>query len=339
MNQEQRIEADDPAVAVRDDITLRHVIMYFWRGRKTIAVTTGILVLIALLYIHIATPLYQATLIIAPAPGMSSSSASSAISSAASLLGVSGVPTSPTTDYDKFLSLLVSESLAEELVKQHKNLLSKVFYKQWDPAANKWREPSGPIAWIVAAFKAFVGLPPYTDPNATLLATWITGNVSIATDPTTQLTTLTVELPDKTYTRDFLILLHRDADNILRQTAQKTTNKQIQYLEKVLPTITETDLAAAMIQTFARTEQTAMMVSVNPNYAADIVNPSSVTEFPAWPNAVLLLGGAIAAGLMIGSFLFLLFDALEFAPSFPRLRNLKGAFVLALRRVEAMVRN
>ncbi len=89
-------------------------------------------------------------------------------------------------------------------------------------------------------------------------------------------------------------------DQSIRQDKKMKTNRRITYLEEQLKTVRNPDHRDAIIALLKEQEQTAMMVSIDNHFAADIINEASVGIKPISPNAMILFPGLIALGGFIG---------------------------------------
>ena len=116
-----------------------------------------------------------------------------------------------------------------------------------------------------------------------------------------------------------IILDHRDRDKLIpilntlfqltdqaiRQDKRAKVNRRITHLTEQLREVRNPDHRDAMIALLKEQEQTAMMVAIDSEFAANIIEPAYILPKPVSPNPMILfpvlmvLGGLV--GLMVGT--------------------------------------
>lgn len=121
------------------------------------------------------------------------------------------------------------------------------------------------------------------------LSHWLSGHVRIQPVGATQMRRITVRLHDKTLATDLLRALHRLSDETIRADVRVRTDQRIAYLREQLGGVANLDQRDAMIGLLKEQERTRMMVGIDSDFAAEIIDPPSLPDRPACPNLYMLL--------------------------------------------------
>jgi uncharacterized protein involved in exopolysaccharide biosynthesis len=279
---------------------------FYWlmakRGWKTIAWTTGLIVLGCLFYLQFGTPYYQAQMTITPATNENQTSAAlSNLSGLASMAGIN-IGSTGQTDFQKFQSLLMSRKVADQLAK-NQYIMSKAFPKVWDAEIKRFVPPPGLTGVISTIFQFVVGAPGWVPPTGEDLHTYITKNVNIDSNIDGSIITVTFDHPDAAFASAFLTALHEHADAIMRDDARRTAERRTVYLNKLLESTTQDDQRQALITLLSTEQQKAMLAAVDKYYSAGVLDPPARTYWPAWPPRIILIVMMLIMGPVLGSFL------------------------------------
>ena len=127
-------------MALDDEITLRDLIIRVWRGKWIILATMVAAVGLIVLWMKIFTPLYTATMVVAPAGEASASGMAGRLSrfeGFASLAGIGFPGSEKVTPFTQFTELVTSVTVAQRLQDKH-SVLRKIFYK-----CGTWKTSAG----------------------------------------------------------------------------------------------------------------------------------------------------------------------------------------------------
>lgn len=146
---------------------------------------------------------------------------------------------------------------------------------------------------------------PYTDLNKT--REWVDNNLKIRPLGLTPYRKVVLRHHDAQLALSVLQNLYTIADQAVRQDAQLKTNRRITYLKGQLETVRNPDHRNAIIALLKEQEQTAMMVSIDNSFAAEIIQQPSLLPKPVAPKAVILfplffIAGA-CGGLLLSGFI------------------------------------
>jgi uncharacterized protein involved in exopolysaccharide biosynthesis len=140
------------------------------------------------------------------------------------------------------------------------------------------------------------------------LAQWLSANVRVSPVGTTQMRRISLRLHDREFATDLLRALHRLTDETIRVDARARTDERISYLRAQLGMVANPDHRDALVGLLKEQERTRMMVGIDQDYAAEAVDPASISNKPAFPDPGIfipvfgLLG--LIAGLAQGLFKF-----------------------------------
>ena len=274
------------------------------RRRLVFAVAAGT-VFAALLYLHIATYKYTATLMVSPVIQSSQTGSLSGklggLSNLASLAGVNIGGDTATQAFMLYQKGLYSRDVADLLAKDPQ-IMHAVFSKQWDAAGKQWIPPNPAVRTIAVFVQSLLGIP-YHDwqpPDGALLQEYITNNVYIETEPDKPVVTITYGDQDPQFAVKFLHALDRAVDNKLRDLALVRANQYIGYLSDQLTKVANTDVREALMATLTDQENTKMMASVTAPYSAQPFGPPSASRRPTFPKPFLVLAAALLIGGLAG---------------------------------------
>lgn len=271
------------------------------KARRTLVLSVlGATVALTILYLHIATYTYTATLMVSPVLSSSSNNVSSKLSGLGGLASLAGINLSgdqQTQAFALYQEGLYSRDVADELARDP-DILHTVYTLQWDAQAKTWIRPSGPIPFIAGLVKAVLGIPhhPWQPPDGALLQEYIQKRVSLDANPQKPVVTITYKDKDPAFAVKFLRELDQAVDNKLRSNALTRANQYVDYLTNQLSTTTNNDIRESLITTLTDQEKNKMMASATAPYAAQPFGNPSASRRPTSPNTFLVLALAIVLG-------------------------------------------
>jgi Chain length determinant protein len=276
-----------------------------WLGRTAAVCVFALCVVAAVVFLKIAVPQYTARIIITPKrPANDLSVTQKALNVLGNLTTGRNFNTNP--DFGLFNDLVTSQALADTLAQKH-DMVHVIFHKQWDKETQSWIEPSGMWADLKAAIKRQFHQPAWSPPDQRDLDRYLTDHVRVVKRNLSFLdisNTYQLEYsdPDPRFAAEFVTLVYREADNILRQRREAELESNVDYLRKRLAETTIVEYRQALIQLMADQEKELMIIHSNAPFAVDIVDSASVPKTPSFPNLRLTL----ALTLVLGGFLAVL---------------------------------
>lgn len=221
----------------------------------------------AVLVMLFQKPVWEAQLTVAPTtrtgmPGLSSILPQSAADTPVLQYFVERIDAATSTDFSRFETLINSPRMAGHLLRMKD-----------------------------------VVLPQNTKPD---LAKWLDKNVRIRGIGATPFRKITLRYDDPEQAMALLNRLYRETDMVLRHDVQNKTQRRITYLKDQIQKTFHPDHKDALIALLKEQEQTAMMVSIDKQFAAEAIDPPSVKSRPIAPDWRLLFPAFMIGGLLIG---------------------------------------
>jgi hypothetical protein len=294
-------QQDEPAERTgakpfEETIKLHHIYSGLFAHKKVYVYCVSLFVLLALLFLHIATPKYQATIVLAPKPSAAESVGSSILSSFSSVginLG------SHSADFDAFIYNLKSTALAGRLEKKF-HVSHILFKKQFElEKTNNWSRPDNLIGTTRQRINSFFNRPAWLPPsNPVNVAAALKDTMSVESAPQGTIFEVSVLATSPKDAAWLLQIITNEADAMLREQRLVTLKSTADQLsEQVNKTVT-VDLHNALITSLVRTETELVAARVEPLYAAKIIAPIISQDVPARPSIPRVLVTFLALGLV-----------------------------------------
>ncbi len=287
-----------PSRHARPRITTQALLAALWRGKWVLVGVTALGLALAVLYLHVATPTYSATVIIAPREPQTRMNSLFG----AALPGL--VAQSNNGPIERWVALLGSVRLAQELEKKY-GLMKEVFAQEWDPATQTFQPPSSLRFRLKEWVKSILGLRPWAPPTVEDLAEYIGSSVRIAKtdrDLLGQSEVLRISLSgtDPKFIARVLREIFTTADGIIREDKAAEYRRNIDYLKHESQLTPQNDLRLSLTQLLAEEIKNEMLVGEGEAYIASIIEWPYASERPTSPNGKLVLLFGLVLGLMLG---------------------------------------
>lgn len=299
-----------------DLVTLSSVI---WRGWKTVAAVAIAFVLLAILYLHLATYKYTAQLTVTPVAQNGSLTGGNlrGLGGLASIAGIA-LPTSANgMNFQLYAEGMYSRSTADTLAADPR-IMRTIFASEWDAVGQRWRPRDSAVRTVVNAIKPMLGAPVlvWSPPDGARLQTHLNNNLIVNQDDRRSITTLSYDHGDPDFALYLLAAIHRTVDDALRARALLRASENVDYLEGKLATITVADYRESLLAALAEQEKLRMAASSSAPYAAEPFGAVNVSDIPTNPRAKLVLAVGVVIGLLAGMGIVVLIQLL---------RELRGA--------------
>jgi len=230
------------------------------------------------------SPVYRATVLLAPAEQGKSSLLSLAGSSLGALAGLAGADLTGGPDSVEYTAMLASRELGESFIRD-RNLLPVLFADRWDPQAGDW----------VADVRD-------DPPTINKAYTYFDEEVRrVSENARTGLIELTVDWSDRELAADWANDLVRRMNREARDRARKEAEKSIEYLRQELQKTNVVEMTASIYGLVESQMRAIMMANVREEYAFRVLDPAVVPDADQYvfPNRKIFL----AVGLLLGGIL------------------------------------
>jgi capsular polysaccharide biosynthesis protein len=296
------------------DITLPGLVQTLWRGLWLVLAVMVLAVLVSAVGLKLRSPLYTATMVVAPAQTDLGAASQLAVEleQYANLATLAQTPAKleMVSDLERYVQLFGSTALAARLQAEH-GLLQAVFADLWDPERQVWRRPQGPLASLQAAVLGFFGYPAWTEPDVGQLAEWLDSQIVITRLGGGALLRFRMDHWKPEFAAAVLEMVHRAADDLLREEALGRVGSQIAQVEAELASAATPTRREALEQVLVGQYQAQALLRADQPFAAQIVVPANASAGPTSANPLLVLALAAVVGAIVGVFLVFLRDALR----------------------------
>ena len=294
------------------EITIRGLLETLGRGWWLLLAAIVLALLVTAAALKLQSPLYTATMIVAPAPTdlSAASQLASELERFASLATLAQSPAKleRVSDLERYVQLFGSTTLAARLQAED-GLLQIVFADDWDAEAQAWRRPEGLKATLEHAVLGFFGFPSWTEPDIATLAEWLSGRVNVTRLGGSAMLRLRMEHPRPEFASSVVAMVHEAADQQLREDALARIGAQIELAERERAAATSPTRRQALEDMLSAQYQVQALLQVDQPYAAQIMVPVTASATPTSPNPLLILVLAAMVGAILGVFVIFLRDA------------------------------
>jgi LPS O-antigen subunit length determinant protein (WzzB/FepE family) len=256
-----------------EELSLKDLLRQFWRAKFYMIVFMMLAGLVAFAFITLSVPKYKATMIVAPADGY-------ALGDYASKIQYDRIAALPfwrpkdqegaSTDFYRFIHTMRGSSASNILIQDkaflhgvNKNLKDKI-----------------------------------TSPEE--LAKYLSKKLRIDPLGATPLRKMSYYHSDKEFAVAMLRKIHLVADQMIRRDRRQQSQSRIEYLENSMKRTLNPDHRKVITNLLMQQEHVQMLANLDEAYAAIVVEPSSHSPEPVWPNKPLVYFVALFCGFFIG---------------------------------------
>lgn len=288
-----------------DDISIARLLVMIWQRRAIFLVGFLLPIILALIYLHVATYKYRAELGLAPpqtASGGSAGALGGNLGGLAALAGVNVGSQSGGLNFQLYKDALYERETAVELVAEPW-LMHGVFYSEWNAESRSWRQPTGIVPSAKHLVFAILGTPDeeWSIPDAARLQEFIAKNVSVSTSTKSPVMRLSMMHRDAHFAVRFLDATHAVIDSGLRHRLLNRTTQNIRYLSDQLARTQLAEHRQALATMLGEQERLRMTASSTVAFAAEPLSAASATRLPETPNGPIVMAIAVVAGVAFGT--------------------------------------
>lgn len=239
-------------------------------------------------YAFLATPIYRASVLLAPASAGEGQSALSGLKAQygglAALAGIN-LDSAGGGSEEVAVATLKSRAFAESFIKE-RDLLPVLFANKWDAKSGRWKvRDAQAIPTMGDAYKLF---------NERIR--------SVSQDATTGLVTLSIQWKDRKQAAAWANALVERVNERMRERAISEAQRSIRYLRQELTKTNTVELKQAIYQLEQSQLQNIMLARARKEYAFRVIDPATVPDADKFlkPKRVSLIAGGILFGLFVG---------------------------------------
>ncbi len=244
-----------------------------WRERRFLGICAGCGLLIGAVIVLILRPQYEARMIVAPA----------------------------IHDYQE--KVFASQKFATPMAERSAETLSREFTK----FEQVFREVSTARA-LTKHLKLLEsvnhdGVFRFTHENigdAGSLSNYLKREIKITPLGATSSRLLSYRHPDPLFAALLLKSIQEETDRLIREEAKTRSKARVAYLQKELQSAYNPEHRQALADLLMAEEREHMLSNMDAPYAADMIEPPSVSLKPVWPKASVILPVSFILGLIAG---------------------------------------
>jgi uncharacterized protein involved in exopolysaccharide biosynthesis len=272
------------------------------------ATLTGLL--LAIVYLNLATYRYRAELRVTPSAASKTPALALGggnVGGLASLAGISLGAAASATPFDLYMDAILSREVAEHLARDPL-VMRAVFAADWDVSGKRWRDPYTGLGNAVRSLKSLMGIPvrPWQKPDAAALQKHLERSLKVYKNNTVPITRIQYDHRDGYFAAYLLTRMNDIADRKVRRDALDQARVYTTYLSKRLPEVTIAELRSRIVDQLSKQEELTMMASSAVPYAAVPLEEPTVPDLPDNPRPRIVLPLGVLAGVAIGVLLALL---------------------------------
>lgn len=214
------------------------------------------------------------------------------------LAGLIGVGGGPVPKFTRFVASLYATGVAEIMDRDH-DMVCRTFSGDCDITTHTWRKHTGFDAWVQGVRAQIAHLPSPDSPRTTLdLANNTESQVTMLSDRTTHVLTLTMESPDPKFAALYLQALVAATNKFVKTADRGNIVPYVNYLNQKLASNLNLTQHDALSTLLLEQERRLMLSSVDVPYAAAVQDGPNVT---ASNSALRILLVDTVMGLILGA--------------------------------------
>lgn len=282
-------------------IGFNEVVRQIWQKRGFVASFAFAGLIAAIIYLHMATPLYTATLRLVPNQMQAQNSMSRFGSSIAALTGIDPTQMGGVSPFALYPEIMKSRAVADDLAARAPVLMTRLYEGQWDKRMGVWREPRGLGPTLRKRLKGILGLPArrWSPPSGADLQELIVDRVEVTRDTKNPIIMLSFRDRDPIFARQFLMELNRSVDQRLRLMTVTRSSQYISYLEEKIKVVDVAELRAALVASLSEQMTMKMMANSKSSFAAQVMGGVESSKNPTDPKALIILVLSTLIGIII----------------------------------------
>ena len=307
------------------EINLKELFSVLWKSKLSIIVITIFFALASVLYALSLPNMYKSEAILNIDSGSNSNTSLGGLGGIATMVGIN-IPNSDGEKGKYAISTIKTRSFLQHLLAFEDVLPSLMAAKSYDDNSKKlifdpeiYNENNK--EWVRKPRKNQQSKPSYLETYPTYLF-----QVNVAQDPENQnFVTMSVEHLSPIFAKEFLELIIREANELLRNKDLSESSDAIKFLEAEIARASLVTMKDAINQLVQAQLEIQMMAKISPEYVLKIVEPPFIPEDKFSPIRSLIC----IIGTMIGGIFAILWVLIRFYLISPFWRSYSGFSALS----------
>lgn len=249
-----------------DEPSLVEILQRIWKARIPVFLFSVFFCTIGMITVFSITPLYRASMIVAPADGYALGDYASSVSDGESLSIPFWRPQEDdgvSTDFHRFVYTVKGPAVAEILLKDSVVLSGIARDKGFSKNTVDWKAED--------------------------LSAYLEKKIKIQNLGATPLKKMTYHHSDSAFAAAFLRKIHLVSDQLIRRDRRRQSESRIQYLQDTLQKTLNPDHRRGIADLLVQQEHVQMLANLDEPYAAIVVEAPSSSPRPVWPDRPLFV--------------------------------------------------
>ena len=297
MREAEQMNPNDPYSD--DEIDLKELFKALWEGKKLIILITAIFAISSLVYSLQLTNYYQSESLVIARSGTQNQSLLSQYRGLASITGVN-LPASGDSKALQAIELIKSRKFVKHLLTFENNLPSMMAAESYNSASKELLfdqtiYDSETKTWKKKPNKNRPIKPSYLEAHKEY-----TGNMmSILKDKDTGFISIEVEHISPVFAKEFLDLIIREANELLRKKDMEESKQGLEYLTSELSKNPFVEIQESINSLIEAQLETQMLTQINEDYILIKIEPPFIPEKRSKPNrSFISVFGTIIGGML-----------------------------------------
>ncbi len=300
MNKSDQETSNDNPNVIDDEIDLRELFQVIWKGAKLIILTTSAVAIGSVVLALLLSNYYQSQSILMVGSDSQKQGLLSQYSGVASMMGVQLPSSSGEGKAMQAIELIQSRKFVKHLIEFENILPSIMASKSFDSGSkqlifNEETYDSETKTWKREPNKNGIIKPTYLEAHQV----YIGSLMSISQDKETGFILIDVEHLSPVFAKEFLELIIREADTLLREKDLEESSQALKYLKSQLANTSFAAIRESIHVLMERQLQTQMMAKISNEYILEVIEPPFVPEEKSRPHKSMI----VILATIIGGFL------------------------------------
>jgi len=294
-----------------DEIDLKELFGVLWAGKRLIILITSIFAICSVVYALMLTNYYRSESVLVARNSAQNQSMLSQYSGVASLVGVN-LPASGDNKAMEAIEIIQSRNFVKHLLTFENILPSIMASKSYDSRSKELLfdqkiYDSETKIWKKIPNKNGQKKPSYLEAHRV----YREGLISISQDKITGFISIHVEHKSPIFAKEFLELIIREANVLIRNKDIEESSQALQYLKSELSKTSLVEIQESISALIEAQLETQMLAQINEDYILVEIDPPFIPEKKSKPNRTLIcvlgtiLGGILSVFIVLIRYYFL----------------------------------
>ena len=289
------------------NIDISVIAKLLWEGKRTIALCTSSLFMIAIIYALNTPDVYQSSSVLAPTLTSKTNALSNLSGQIGNIASLAGINLSNGADETTtHLAILKSRKFINNFINNY-DIKRHLFVDSWNESTQEWKPPSKLSVLKKSAMSFFRSNPtPQTEQETLEPSDWdayktfITESLNVSEDVETGLITIRISSHDPELAKTWAQNIIRDLNLRIREEKKAEAEKSIDYLRKSIEQTPLVDMQSVLYRLIESQMQTIVLANIKDEFALTTLDPPVIPQEKSRPNRTLIAISGLLFGFVIG---------------------------------------